>query len=77
VAIKTWFISMELMVQQTASNRGVKIRGRTIELYNKNGMCWYRFRNARKCSCHFGWLVDRATCPDYFSQVIVPEERVH
>jgi len=77
MALKTWFIPMVLMVQQTASNRGVRIKGRTIELYNKQGMCWYRFKNARKCPCHYGYLADRSSVPDYFKRVIVPEERVH
>jgi len=75
--LQTWFIPMTLMVKQTASNRGVRIRGNTIDLYNKNGMCWYRFKNVRKCACHYGYLVDRSTIPDYFSQVIFPEERIH
>jgi len=77
VALKTWFIPALLIVKQRLHGRGVRMKGRTIELYNKNGMCWYRFKNARKCPCHYGYLVDRATCPDYFSQVIVPENRVH
>ena len=68
--MKTWFIPRKLIEQQKSSGRGFRLKGKTIELYNKNMMCWYRFKNARPCMDRIGYLVERMTCPRYFRRVI-------
>ena len=42
-----------------------------LALYNKNGMCYYWFKNVKPAQNHFAMIGERFKCPRYLKKSII------